>query len=189
MNFRIVLILISLTLLVTGGIILDEIMTTQAWASHNDNGQQWHIDASGWEMLLYAWPVALGGALIGGVMILFVLGYLYTQAEDEDHQKEIERLSQDKERAQKRANNAEKQANAAFTQKYNEIEARETELNTRQNQLKSFALECQDKVNLANANEKAAEEQVLHAEMRRHNATAAGERRKRKLERLQIKKE
>ena len=186
MKYRLAIILISLTLLGIGGYFLDEIMTLQAWGSHN--GQQWHIDARGWKTLLHAWPVALGGAFLGGILMLFVLGYLLSQAQDEDHQKTIERLNQDKEHALEKASNAEKQANARFIQKTHDIEAREKQLNTLQGQLKSFALECQNKVNLANAKAKEGEEKVVNAETRRHNASAAAERRKRKLERLKIKK-
>jgi hypothetical protein len=183
MNFRIAAVLATLIGLAVGWYFLDDLMTTQAWASHN--GKQWMMEAEGWRTLFHAWPVAVGGALFGGFISLVFLGAILSTAEDKDHEQTVNRLTQAKEQAESAAASAEERAQAQFKDKYTEIQNKQQKFEELGKRLDVFARNCQTKVDQANERVEQAEKRASDAEQRKSNAAGAAERRKRKFQRLQ----
>lgn len=85
MNLRNMLILTVLGLLVLGFLWVDGFITQSGWASLI-NGE-WKLQATSWQMLKFSWPVLMLGFLIGCLMSVFVMVYLYAFANRKDNEK------------------------------------------------------------------------------------------------------
>jgi len=185
MNWRISLFLLLLAALGAGYWWLDGVMATQAWAVATD--EKWRIAGTGWETLKHAWPVAVAGLLIGGVLVLFTFGYLYFSATEADHENELNRMKAELEREQKRVSSAESRAKALYQEKMSAAEQiKSSALKTQADaeELKAKAIEA---VKQAQKQVEQANLTANDAEKRRQNATAAAARRKRQAERLKSK--
>ena len=182
MSFRIAVLLVALVALATGWYFLNDLMATQAWVSNN--GEEWIIEGHGWGMLFHAWPVVLGGALIGGFIVDMILGAFLAMAEDADHQQAVKRLTQAKIQAESTAATAEERAQALFSEKHAALQDEQQQVNQLRQQLEAFARNCQTEVNQANERAEQAKKRASDAEQRKNNAAGAAERRKRKLDRI-----
>ena len=82
---------------------LDGLLYDAAWVTNFTPDLKPDDIIRGWGILLAAWPLALVGVLVGGVvaLVMFMLAYAYGQ--DEDHTREIERLQQVAIEAEQRA--------------------------------------------------------------------------------------
>lgn len=166
------------------------VMPGQVWGVLDPSARKVTVMAEGWETVRHAWPVALGGGLVGGALAALALGLLLLVAESADHDAKVAGLNRDLEKAHKATENARGKAEADLAwkthrveEKAAEIASREADLNYRAADLDWRLREIQTaaagQVEAALRERDAARAQAVEAEHRRRNAAAMAERLKR----------
>ena len=108
MNWRTTLIVVLIAALIVLGVWLDELLAARAWGVLT--GNTYSVSATGWSILLHAWPIALAGLLIAGCLGTLLLVSMYVRAESADHREVIEVLRSKLNASDERARTAEERA-------------------------------------------------------------------------------
>ncbi len=174
----------------------------------------WHpenftvVRVESWNILPKLWPVVLAGILIGGFLTLAVVSALLPFAKDNDHAENIRRLTISRDDAVKAAKKYQQQAISAYVDTRTNVEnelhdkisslekreaqiaskeayARDIELNAKK-LIRHIQAETEKHIQAATSERDTAISNTADAEKRRQNATAANERRKRKIAKLEI---
>jgi len=168
------------------------VMPYQAWASYQDSG--WAVVAEGWGTVLHAWPIALAGLCAGGLLGLFIGGWLGNRAAELDLAEQRQAVQQAQVQAQAAIQAAQTEAQAEIQAIRAETDwqlqqadnawaaARHAEQQTRQAQAAAEARVAAAEARAA-AIEVQANQTLAEAEKRRRNAAGAAERRRRQLAR------
>ena len=135
---------------------LDGLLYDAAWVTNFTPDLKPDDIIRGWGILLAAWPLALVGVLVGGVvaLVMFMLAYAYGQ--DEDHTREIERLQQVAIEAEQRAEQAEATALINAT----------TALQQEQAVLQAQQVEAKQHIQLAESRWQAATKAITEVDQR-----------------------
>ncbi|WP_161804251.1 hypothetical protein [Photorhabdus heterorhabditis] len=152
------------------------------------------VIAEGFSVAIHFWPVALTGAVLGGVLTLMVSAPAFSTAQDADHENQRRYYRQQAEAAERRAENAEKVAHQRLQTQLQAAEIREREASCALDRARQLEQNVAAKVrNLMAETERqraaAAQEveqsriKAQDAERRRRNAAATVERLRRKQKR------
>ncbi|EAN7946105.1 hypothetical protein EOG18_23715 [Salmonella enterica] len=151
--------------------------------------------ASGFSVVLSAWPVALAGGVAGATLMYLVAFTFSSAAQDLDHEAERKRLRQHLAAAERRADEADIRAETRLQRQVIAAEEREQQALAETASARQYRQEAEEYVRKMTAETeqiRAATAQAvalartaaLDAEKRRRNAAGAAERRRRKLERI-----
>ncbi|MBC8954911.1 hypothetical protein [Xenorhabdus sp. PB62.4] len=149
------------------------------------------VIAQGFAVIIHFWPVALAGAVLGGVLTLMVSAPAFSTAQNADHENQRRYYRQQAEAAERRAESAEKVAHQRLQTQLQAAETREREASCALDRARQLEQDVAAKVrNLIAETERqlavaAHEVEQSHtkaqdAERRRRNATATAERLRRK---------
>ncbi|MCL1084337.1 hypothetical protein [Shewanella psychromarinicola] len=185
MNWRSVLIILLMVGLMLGYFWLDSYMQTQAWASASN--EKWEIKSTGWSLILYAWPVAFAGLLLGGGVISICLIGLYCRLEGVDHRNEIQTLKTALKTAKYGVETAEQREREKLDGERYALENKEKLLyKTReklfadQERAQQIIQEAHEIARMANERVEQAEKAASFAEIKRDRAAGAFHRMKQK---------
>ncbi|WP_418139981.1 hypothetical protein AB9R84_15710 (plasmid) [Oceanimonas smirnovii] len=172
-----------------------------AWKTHlymNDRAiavygaQGWQIQSEGWAMLLQLWPAALLITLMGGMIGTALVAHLFGLAhfaDENERVKEAQQAQQTAERERDQAFASEQQAHeiarANLDRERAALDQFRQQLLTGQQKLKSWEKQLQERETLAAAEIERARANEARGERKKKNATAAYQRQKRKLEKIQ----
>ncbi|KLU14988.1 MULTISPECIES: hypothetical protein [Xenorhabdus] len=156
------------------------------------------VIAQGFAVAIHFWPVALAGAVLGGVLTLMVSAPAFSTAQDADHESQRRYYRQQAEAAERRAERAEKVAQQRLQTQLQAAETREREAVCALDRARQLEQDVAAKVrNIMAETERqratAAQEveqsriKAQDAERRRRNATATAERLRRKQDQAFIK--
>ncbi|EAN8329681.1 hypothetical protein EOY42_26440 [Salmonella enterica] len=123
MKWRLLMVLACISLLLVAGYGIYARMTSLYLVS-SGNGQP-ALQASGFAVVLRAWPVALAGIIMGAAVMSPVVLMLYSAARDVDHETDLQQLNQKLASAEHRAHNAETRAEARLQWQIRAAEERE----------------------------------------------------------------
>ncbi|MDX7992277.1 hypothetical protein [Xenorhabdus littoralis] len=151
------------------------------------------VIAQGFAVVIHFWPVALSGAVLGGVLTLMVCSPAFSTAQDADHESQRRYYRQQAEAAERRAKSAEKVAHQRLQAQLQAAENREREASyalDRARQLQQdVAAKVRDIVAETERQRTTAAQEVEQSrtkawdsERRRRNAAATAERLRRKQE-------
>ena len=187
MNWRSVLIILLMLGLVLGYFWLDSYMQTQAWAWASASNAKWEIKATGWSLILYAWPVALAGLLLAGGVTSIGLVKLYSRLENVDHRNEIQTLKTDLKAAKNDAETAEQREREKLNGERYALENEEKALHqtretifAEQEHAQQMIQEAYEIARMANERVEQAEKTARFAEIKRDRAAGAFHRVKQK---------
>ncbi|MDE9483870.1 hypothetical protein [Xenorhabdus bovienii] len=152
------------------------------------------VIAQGFAAVLHFWPVALAGAVLGGVLTLMVCAPAFSTAQDADHENQHRYYRQQAEAAERRAESAEKVAHQRLQTQLQATENREREATYALDRAKQLQQDVADKVRdivveterqRASAAKEVEQSHIKaqDAERRCRNAAATAERLRRKQER------
>lgn len=155
-------------------------------------GHQATLLASGWAAVWHAWPIALAGLLLGLVAGVPGAYALLDPARTADYQRDLRHMAQQVQQAEAMAAQArqdaernlesERQEARRLAQQSRELmEATEAERAELEQWRKSISLQVNQQLAQASQDVSEAHRVIADAEQRRINATAAAERRRRKL--------
>ena len=176
-----------------GGIWLHRVIATFGIAALDDN--QTTLVASGWAAVRQAWPIALAGVLLGLVASVPVAYALLDAARAADYEQHLRQMALQVQQAESQAAQARQDAERDLERERQEarrlaqqsrslIEATEA----KRAELEAWRISVSQQVNqqLAQASEDVLEANrvIADAELRRRNASAVAERRRRKLAQL-----
>lgn len=108
MNWRMILIVVLIAALIVLGVWLDELVAARVWGVLN--GNTYSISATGWRILLHAWPIALAGFLVAGSLGTLLLVSVYAIAESADHNEAVQELQKKLNASEERARTADERA-------------------------------------------------------------------------------
>ncbi|MBC8947318.1 hypothetical protein Xind_03873 [Xenorhabdus indica] len=156
------------------------------------------VIAQGFAVVIHFWPVALAGAVLGGVLTLMVSAPAFSTAQDADHENQRRYYRQQAEAAERRAESAEKVAHQRLQTQLQAAEIREKEASYALDRAKQLEQDVVAKVRNIIAETKRQRAAAAHeveqsrikaqdAERRRRNATATAERLRRKQDQEFIK--
>ena len=165
---------------------LDNLLATQGWTTME--GGKWAPASTGWKIIPAAWPLALVGALVGGIPTFFLVGLAWQYVEDEDHRKEIDHIQKLRMADEIRATQADA---IAITKAKQQVQAEKQEAEQLKQQAvremernKQVAAELAVMQQQVQAQAIAAQAAVEQANHRARNATATGLRRAKRLAKL-----
>ncbi|CDL80432.1 exported hypothetical protein [Xenorhabdus cabanillasii JM26] len=149
------------------------------------------VIAQGFTVVIHFWPVALAGAVLGGVLTFMVCAPAFSTAQDADHENQCRYYRQQAEAAELRAESAEKVAHQRLQAQLQAAEKREREASDALDRARQLQQDVAAKVrNIVAETERqraAAAQEVEQnrtkaedAERRRRNAAATAERLRRK---------
>ncbi|ELQ9312398.1 hypothetical protein R3D73_005455 [Serratia marcescens] len=192
MKWRILMGLALLAILFAAGVGIWAALSELATGNPAADGRV-QVTARGFSTVFQLWPVALAGAIAGGVLVLMVAGPAFSLAQDADHENQRHRLRQQLDASERRAINAEIQAQQRLQARIYAAEVREREASAAIAQAKQYeqALEenarhlTEETERLQDAARHAiaqAQARAEDAEKRRRNAAGTAERLRRRLE-------
>ncbi|BET98893.1 hypothetical protein [Xenorhabdus taiwanensis] len=156
------------------------------------------VIAQGFLAVIHFWPVALAGAVLGGVFTLMVSAAAFSTAQNADHENQRRDYRQQAEAAERRAENAEKIAHQRLQTQLQAAETREREASYALDRARQREQDVMAKVRNIMAETERQRAEAAHeveqsrikaqdAERRRRNATATAERLRRKQDQELIK--
>ncbi|CDH24567.1 hypothetical protein [Xenorhabdus bovienii] len=171
------------------------------YASMNDlivgiltENDRFRVIAQGFAVVIHFWPVALAGAVLGGVLTLMVSSPAFSTVQNVDHENQRRYYRQQAEAAESRAESAEKVAHQRLQTQLQAAESREREATyaldcARQLQqdvaakVRNIVAETERQRGAATQEVEQSHTKAQDAERRRRNAAATAERLRRKQER------
>lgn len=210
MNWRLLLALFGLAGVAAGGWYSHQFLEAHAiviWA-----GNEWHIKAESWSLLLTIWPAVLFLSLCVSMAFILIWSFLYEKAHDIDENEAVIRIEDQAEKqvqhyksAIQRAENERDQAyileKSAYDIARNELDTHwhevkkkqgqlaqeEKEIRQRNQQANRLINEAMEQVEKANAERDKAIAEQQRLQRKSHHASAAFQRQKRKAQKQEKK--
>lgn len=195
MKWRVLMILTCISVLFVAGYGIYAHMTSLYLVS-SVNGQP-ALQASGFAVVLSAWPVALAGIIMGAAVMSPVVLMLYSAAREVDHETDLQQLNQKLASAEHRAHNAETRAEARLQWQIRAAEEREQQAKAETASAIQFRQEAEELVRKmtaeteqirATATQEAeqARNEMLDAERQRRQSEGKAERFKKQRDKLRL---
>ncbi len=162
---------------------LDGVLAVSGWTVWN--GAEWGQVTNGWRLLVVAWPVALAGLLVGGLVLLLLVGYAYRFAHDADTRAELERAAQAAKAAEKRAQTAEQRAREALAAEWQRLRETQAAVELRRAEAEQMVANARQIASAATERAAIAERDMARLEKRSKNHKAAFTRLRAKVDRME----
>jgi flagellar biosynthesis GTPase FlhF len=188
--WRWLVVIVVLIGVVLAGIALNRVIATFGIAALD--GNQATLVASGWATVWHAWPIALAGVLVGLLIGMAGAPLLLDAARAADYAQHRRQMALQVQQAEAQAAQAQQNAERSLERERQEarrlaqqsrmlMEATEAERSELEQWRKSISLQVNQQLDQASQEVNEAHRVIADTEQRRINATAAAERRRRKL--------
>lgn len=188
--WRVLVIVMMLIGVVFGGIALHRVIATFGVVAIDGNHPT--LVAEGWSAVWQAWPIALAGLLLGLLAGVPIAHFLLDAARTTDYEQHLRHMARQVQQAEAKAAQAQQDAERDLAHERQEarrlaqqsralMEATEAERAELEQWQKSVDAQVNQQLAQASQEVSEAHRVIADTEQRRINATAAAERRRRKL--------